>query len=466
VFTKVVNKGPGTVNYGKTILFLATAVPTTALIDTNGDTVGDTASNPNECSGGLAFPAVVVSTSREIATDQGTGGKNAGLSADPNGAGVRDTADGLSDDWDGDGCTDWDELDKNFTGAFPVSVTGVVNGTDPFNPNDCDQNLDSNISILTTVVRDTSNAFLGVGNGNYFKCLGEATDPKTGGTRTIPLRLACYSDSPLSVVNSSYTEAGGNSACPPAPAAMCGDGKAGGSPPSQVCLNVPTQCPAAFTDIDTTQYPVVTSDTCASAIPTNCYTKGTNTWLIGGCLAGFGGALAGPNVYGSGSFDTRVGAGSFTIRIGITDVNDCLNGPPFSSGADIVGVATYVEVGSKKTLAGAAIPAQNHKNSDRDGCTDTQELRSNAMQGGYRDLYNGYDYMNPTGDKVNRVDDILAVVNQFFIDDPAGDIDFGSLTDRTGVPGANPWNLGPPNGQQRVDDILAMVKQFFHDCNG
>ena len=87
-------------------------------------------------------------------------------------------------------------------------------------------------------------------------------------------------------------------------------------------------------------------------------------------------------------------------------------------------------------------------------------------QGGYRDPYNGYDYMNPTGDKLNRVDDILAVVNQFFIDDPAGDIDFASTTDRTGVPGANPWNLGPPNGQQRVDDILAMVKQFFHDCNG
>ena len=39
-----------------------------------------------------------------------------------------------------------------------------------------------------------------------------------------------------------------------------------------------------------------------------------------------------------------------------------------------------------------------------------------------------------------------------------------SLTDRTAITGGNPWNLGPPNGQQRVDDILAAVKQYFHDC--
>jgi hypothetical protein len=512
VFSKVVNKTAKTQNYGKSILTLFTAVPTTSLIDTNGDTVGDKASVPNECKDTgvltLAFPAVIESTNREVTTDEAISGKNTGLTADPDGAGVRDTADTYADDWDGDGCTDWDELDKNFSGSFPVSVTGPVNGTDPFNPNDCDQNLDSTLSIFTTVIHDTSNAGLGTGGGQYFKCIADASDPKGGGTRTITLRLGCYSDSTVTVVNSSYIdvpydagrhEGGGagpatcndtldndsngktdanDSSCHvttcigggiQAPPSMCGDGKAGGSPPSAVCRPTAGDCTGAFVGIDTDQYPVVTTATCASTPPSNCFNKGTNTLSIGGCFAGLGGPTFGPNVYGSGSFDTRVGAGSFTIRIGITDETDCQNGPPFADGTDIVGTATYVELGSKKTLAGVPIPASLHKNSDKDGCSDTQELRSGAAaekKGGYRDPYNSYDYFNPTGDGLDRVDDILAVVNQYFQDDPAGDIDYASLTDRTAVPGANTWNLGPPNGQQRVDDILAIVKQYFHDCKG
>jgi hypothetical protein len=470
VFTKVVNKTAKTVNYGRTLLWVFTAVPTTGLIDTNGDGTNDAVGplgDPNECSGGLGFPAVSESMSREPATDQGTGGKNSGLAADPDGStlGDRDTSDGLADDWDGDGCTDWDELDKNFTGSFPVSVAGPVNGTDPFNPNDCDTNLDSNISILTTISRDNSNAFLGTGNGNYFKCLASFADPKGGGSRTIAIRLGCYSDSPLTVVNSSYADAGGNATCPPAPSSMCGDGKAGGGPPSAVCLPSAGNCTGAYIDIDTAQYPVVTTDGCGSPTPANCYDPGTNSLSLGGCFAGFGGVAFGPNVYGSGSFDTRVGAGAFTIRIGITSGADCADGPPFATGTDIVGVATYVELGSKKTLGGSAIPVTGHKNSDRDGCTDTQELRSAQGDGGQRDPYNSYDYMNPTGDKLNRVDDILATVGEYFDDDPSGDIDYASATDRTGIPGANAWNVGPPNGQQRIDDILASVKQYFHDCN-
>lgn len=466
VFTKVVNKTPKTVNYGRSLLFLATAVPTTGLSDSNGDGINDTTSNPNECSGGLGFPAVVESMSREITTDQPLSGKNSGLTADPDtGIVSRDSSDGLADDWDGDGCTDWDELDKNFTGSYPVSVPGPVNGTDPFNPNDCDTNLDSTMSILTTVIRDSSNAFLGTGNGQYFKCIADASDPKGGGTRTITARLGCYSDSTVTVVNSSYPDAGGNATCGPAPASMCGDGKAGGGPPSSVCLPAPGQCTGAFIDIEITQYPVVTTDGCGSAPPANCYNPSTSSLSLGGCFAGLGGTVFGPNVYGSGSFDTRVGAGSLTLTIGITSAVDCQNGPPFDDGTPVVGTATYVELGSKKTLAGVALPVTSHKNSDRDGCTDTQELRSNQGDGGYRDNYNGYDYMNPTGDKLNRVDDILAVVNEYFDDDPLGDIDYASLTDRTAIPGANAWNLGPPNGLQRVDDILASVKQYFHDCN-
>ena len=108
---------------------------------------------------------------------------------------------------------------------------------------------------------------------------------------------------------------------------------------------------------------------------------------------------------------------------------------------------------------------------DGDGCADRYELNGTLSGGsglagqirGARDPLNRYDYLNATGDGLNRVDDILAVVNQYFNDDPPNNIDLTSTTDRTALkPSA--WNLGKPNGQQRVDDILAAVKQYFHDC--
>jgi hypothetical protein len=451
VFTVITGKNPKDTNYGKSILTLFTDTPTTGLIDTNGDTIGNVAGDPNECKNGLAFPGVIESTAREITTDEPALGKNTGLTTDPSVG--DDSADGLADDWDGDGCTDWDELDKNFNGDFPVSVTGPVHGLDPFNPNDCDDNLDSNISIFVTVIHNAPPSTA----GQYFKCLADVSDPKGGGTRDVTLRLGCYSDSTVTVVNSNYTEAGGNDTCPPAPAAMCGDGLQGGAPPSATCRDVAGQCSGAFVAIDTAEYPVVATGT---------YNKGANTLTIGGCFEGLGGDAFGPNVYGNGTFDSRVMAGSFTIRIGITSAADCLDGPPFSSGVDISGTATIVELKSKKDNSGSALSDGQKKQSDRDRCADSRELNSAGGEatGGYRDPYNDYDYFNPTKDGLNRVDDILAVVGQYFIDDPMGAIDYASQTDRTAIPGGNAWNLGPPNGQQRVDDILAAVKQYFHDC--
>ncbi len=98
---------------------------------------------------------------------------------------------------------------------------------------------------------------------------------------------------------------------------------------------------------------------------------------------------------------------------------------------------------------------------DGDGCTDQQENGPDEALGGRRNFLNPWDYFNPTGDRVNRVDDVLAVVNQYFHDVP--DPTYDSHTDRT-LWGPNAWNLGSPNGQQRIDDILAAVSQYFHDC--
>jgi len=116
--------------------------------------------------------------------------------------------------------------------------------------------------------------------------------------------------------------------------------------------------------------------------------------------------------------------------------------------------------------------------SDGDGCPDVKEQQTapgSQTSGGLRDYLNPWDYMNATHDGLNRVDDILAVVNQYFEDqflpsppnppntpNPGYDID----TDRTDNPDSDePWDLFGPNGLQRVDDILASVKQYFHDCS-
>lgn len=97
-----------------------------------------------------------------------------------------------------------------------------------------------------------------------------------------------------------------------------------------------------------------------------------------------------------------------------------------------------------------------------DRCPDSKELGPNPTQGGLRDPMNPWDYFEPTHNGQNRVNDIIAVVNQYFID--AGSPDYNPDMDRTAIAGGDPWDAGPPNGQQRVDDILAVVKQYFHDC--
>ena len=149
--------------------------------------------------------------------------------------------------------------------------------------------------------------------------------------------------------------------------------------------------------------------------------------------------------------DAHTGQGDVTLSTGQT-LPDCSAGTP--SGSPPPAAASLVR---------QATSAQQRDN-DGDGCPDQRELLDARLQGGLRDPFNHYDYFNPTQDGINRVDDILAVVNQYFLDDLPGQPDYTSLTDRTGITGANEWNLGPPNGLQRVDDILSSVKQYFNDC--
>jgi hypothetical protein len=113
------------------------------------------------------------------------------------------------------------------------------------------------------------------------------------------------------------------------------------------------------------------------------------------------------------------------------------------------------------------------QDSDGDACLDQIEADTGPgtqLRGGLRNPKNPNDYFNPTGDGQNRIDDILMVIGQYYedayLDPPTNSVpnpDYNPGTDRIGL-GPDQWDLGPPNGEQRLDDILAVVYQYFHDC--
>jgi len=111
---------------------------------------------------------------------------------------------------------------------------------------------------------------------------------------------------------------------------------------------------------------------------------------------------------------------------------------------------------------------------DNDACPDVAEVQTAAgsqLSGGLRNPHDGNDYFNPSLDGLNRIDDVLLVVQAYFDDDDDGnpglppyEPGYDPGKDRTYV-GPLAWNLGPPNGLQRVDDVLNALKQYFHDCS-
>jgi hypothetical protein len=131
----------------------------------------------------------------------------------------------------------------------------------------------------------------------------------------------------------------------------------------------------------------------------------------------------------------------------------------------------YYEASPDETLTIDCVdPAPHPTDSDGDGCPDMNEAQPSPMAGGQRNFLNEWDYFNPTGDGLNRVDDIVAVLSQYFDDDadanpglPPYEPGYNPDTDRTLV-GPQAWNLGPPNGLQRIDDIVNALNHYFHDC--
>jgi hypothetical protein len=262
---------------------------------------------------------------------------------------------------------------------------------------------------------------------------------QTGLLLTAP--LYCYEDSPSIAVN---PQVAGAKSCPQGDAQFCGDGLIGAAPPGR------TIAPAGevnFGDVDDKH-----------AVLTGELNTTTGRVTLAGCMEDRDGMAARGNVYLSVDVDAYTGQGSARVYPNET-TTDCTGGTPAGSPTPL-----------PASLARQATAA-SQRDADSDGCPDARELSDSQANGGLRDPWNSYDYMNPTHDGQDRVDDILKVVSQYFKDDadstpgfPPFAANYNQDTDRTTLAGGNGWNLGPPNGQQRVDDILAEVKQYFHDC--
>ena len=130
---------------------------------------------------------------------------------------------------------------------------------------------------------------------------------------------------------------------------------------------------------------------------------------------------------------------------------------------DLSGTRYYEDDGTTETLNIECLAPQAYPaDTDGDGCPDMREAGLNPMAGGQRNFLNQWDYFDPTHDGLGRINDVLAVVDQYSVDE--GQPGYTQNTDRT-LLGPNAWNLGPPNGQQRVDDILNALRQYYHDCS-
>lgn len=116
--------------------------------------------------------------------------------------------------------------------------------------------------------------------------------------------------------------------------------------------------------------------------------------------------------------------------------------------------------------------------SDADGCSDAQELGFDPAFGGRRDpssFWDFFDTPNPSNvrDRIVSTGDILRIVLRFGTNgNPAIDPlsppvanDYHTAFDRSPPgQGADPWDLGPPDGAIAANDILFEVNQFGHSC--
>jgi len=344
-----------------------------------------------------------------------------GANVNPNPAPWRPAAGGTTLDFDGDGCSDEDELDKNSTAKCGDDPQ---NPSDSFDPNTVD--LTGIYDLTTRVIRADDGA-----PGIYFYCRIDVQH--NTGDNTVEASPFCYTDSVASEIN------------PQGYPGLNGDGYSGAPPPG-LCPADPT-CTAdafpvfAFADVDTN--PTVLSGT---------FDKGTNLIEIEGCFEDQDGESSLGNVYVELAISAHQLPGTVDIWI-LQTLPNCQNGTP-------VGAPTF---DNADTAFAMPNPDKGKGyDQDDDGVPTEREVGSgNAC--GRRDPYNQYDYYDvsiPRDGVIDLANDILGVILNFAPGGyPAGDENFDRPAPISGSAGA--WNRGAPDGVIDLpNDILGVILQF------
>ncbi len=231
-------------------------------------------------------------------------------------------------DYDGDGCTDSDELAK------PGSTGNC--GDDPYNPLDSDTSINGPFNLtVTSIPADwdkTNNVLI---PGSYFHCIGNTI--QTG--LNVDVNVQCYTDSPA------LAGLGGS------PLKTDSNGLAGAPPPPPFTLEPPTKATGTITG------KVATSIA---------------------CFANVGGAL-GPNIIAVTTLDINTGQGSVDI-FPAQENDNCDANPPTPKGSPSINDAPL-----------ASTEQDANWDSDEDACSDAQELAKPHVKGCGDDPYNSLD---------------------------------------------------------------------------
>ncbi|MCH7698449.1 MAG: hypothetical protein IH865_05885 [Chloroflexi bacterium] len=344
-------------------------------------------------------------------------------------------------DFDGDGCTDEDELSKNSTAKC---------GDDPQNPSDSfDENtvdLSGIYGIGVTVLRndctdDSSQAqcIATHETGFYFSC---AVDLQHNtGDNTIVARPYCYIDLPgLDINAEAYPGASG-------------DGAGGGTPPGPQVADYPSGFTSwVYGDVDEFH-----------TVLTGVFNKDDNTIEISGCFIdqdGFGGL---GNVWVELDISAHQIPGEVSVFAGQPAGCD----PAPTTGASVSPLSfTLLDGGLKgKTVDG-----------DNDGVPTARELGDDDACG-RRDPSNGNDYYDvsvPRDGVIDLSNDILGVIQHYspggyvtLTPDVLGGIpdvttfdNFDRPPTMTNAHGGT-WNRGSPDGVIDLsNDILGVILQY------
>lgn len=123
----------------------------------------------------------------------------------------------------------------------------------------------------------------------------------------------------------------------------------------------------------------------------------------------------------------------------------------------------------------------NYIDTDRDGCSNLEELGSDPRLGGLRDPNNPWDFFDPNMDGGVGLADLILILQHFYTSDRNGQATISRHSDPFTTPdpgfrqyhprfdrgswvGPQPWDREPPDGHINITDLMALIVQFGHSC--